>query len=376
MTTDPDAWTRKQNGGYWANPDQLAPPDIAAIERPAGIPPELWQHLLKSDATAVDETPTRPSLADWLLTTAQLADLPAPSWLIDGLLPDLGLTIIYGPSGAGKSFLTVAMTLSLETGEPFLGHLIRNKVRTLYIIGEGSNGTYRRIDAWRTHHQLPDAGESERWLKRAANLSDYGHVAELIELINTNDVGLLVADTFAKCTVGVEENSAKEVGMVVDNVDRIMRETGCAVLLVHHSGMDISRGSRGSTALKGAADAELEVTAGRLTVRKMKDAVEEPPTRWKLEPAADSAVPVVDTAASDTLPASAVAVLEALENLCVTDGHTVGSGEWKAAADVPDPSFYRARAGLIKLHHVVQDGVERQARYRPARQSQTEMEEF
>ncbi|MCY1368860.1 hypothetical protein D9M69_558640 [compost metagenome] len=60
------------------------------------------------------------------------------------------------------------------------------------------------------------------------------------------------------------------------------------MLIVHHSGKDGEKGARGSSALKGAADAEYEVSRSdedkliRLTPRKMKDAEEPPPLAFEL----------------------------------------------------------------------------------------------
>ena len=43
-------------------------------------------------------------------------------------------------------------------------------------------------------------------------------------------------DTLARHAVGVEENSAKEMGVWIANVEALAREFGCTVLLVHHIG--------------------------------------------------------------------------------------------------------------------------------------------
>lgn len=68
------------------------------------------------------------------------------------------------------------------------------------------------------------------------------------------------------------------------------------MVVVHHSGKDLSKGMRGSTALLGAMDTTIEVersTDGRslvAAVKKQKDAEREVPMRFNLEKVAESLV--------------------------------------------------------------------------------------
>jgi RecA-family ATPase len=72
---------------------------------------------------------------------------------------------------------------------------------------------------------------------------------------------LAVVDTLARCFVGGEENSARDMGRFVAAADRLRTATGAAALLLHH----VSRHGgaiRGSTALPGALDTGIAVEAG------------------------------------------------------------------------------------------------------------------
>jgi RecA-family ATPase len=74
-----------------------------------------------------------------------------------------------------------------------------------------------------------------------------------VEIVRDHQPKLIVLDTQARMTPGLEENSAKEVGLYVAAVDLLRRASGACVLTVHHS----SKGAaylRGSSALMGAAD--------------------------------------------------------------------------------------------------------------------------
>jgi hypothetical protein len=86
---------------------------------------------------------------------------------------------------------------------------------------------------------------------------------------------LVIVDTLARAMAGADENSAQDIGQVVGHADLIRQVTGATVLLVHHTGKDVERGARGSSALRAAVDTEIECKglAGQrmATVAKQRD---------------------------------------------------------------------------------------------------------
>ena len=68
---------------------------------------------------------------------------------------------------------------------------------------------------------------------------------------------LRVIDTMAAVMVGGDEDRAKDVNILLSNVRRVMKATGCAALIVHHAGWDTKR-EKGSIALRAAADVVFE----------------------------------------------------------------------------------------------------------------------
>jgi hypothetical protein len=213
-------------------------------------------------------------------------------WLVDNYFEEDTLAVLYGPPGTGKSFLALDMACCIAAGAPFHGHEVKAGA-VFYIAGEGHNGLARRIHAWSQHNNIP-----------RENLSLY--VSEgPIDLINVNNAiqvaaavkklvkatgkipVLIVIDTLAR-NFGGDENSATEVGQFVRHLDLYLRKIWkTTTLIIHHSGKDRDRGARGSSALKGAVDAEYEVSRKddliiRITSRKMKDAEEPPPLSFEL----------------------------------------------------------------------------------------------
>jgi RecA-family ATPase len=72
---------------------------------------------------------------------------------------------------------------------------------------------------------------------------------------------LLIIDTAARAMAGGNENAAEDMGVLIKNIDLIRQEIGCFVLLIHHSGMDSTKGVRVHSPLRGAIDTEIGVKA-------------------------------------------------------------------------------------------------------------------
>jgi len=64
-------------------------------------------------------------------------------------------------------------------------------------------------------------------------------------------------DTVARALLGGDENSSTDMGLFVDACDAIRKRFNCALLAVHHSGKDVTRGLRGSNALLGGIDTSI-----------------------------------------------------------------------------------------------------------------------
>jgi len=79
----------------------------------------------------------------------------------------------------------------------------------------------------------------------------------LAQYETTPDV--LVIDTLSAATVGAEENSAKDMNVVMDAVKQIQAAWDCSVILLHHDGKHTGQ-ERGSTVLRASMDLVLAVS--------------------------------------------------------------------------------------------------------------------
>jgi hypothetical protein len=92
---------------------------------------------------------------------------------------------------------------------------------------------------------------------------------------------IVCIDTVAR-SMGGDENSTKDMGEFIKQIDKIKDEHGCTVLLAHHTGVATKDRARGSSALLGALDCEFKIerfsdTTTTVTFTKMKDAQEPDP---------------------------------------------------------------------------------------------------
>lgn len=215
------------------------------------------------------------------LTVSDLYHLPEPRPLVEGLISENSFCVMYGAPGSGKSFCALDIGLSISSGMPWHNKQIQQG-SVLYIVGEGVGGLKRRVKAFQHYHGLDSVG-SFLTLEQAVNFRDDSSIKRLLRLIDREDenFNVVIVDTVARALPGSDENSATDRGAFVDACDRIRHHTGAAVLGVHHSGKDVSRGMRGSSALLGAVDTSIEVknTVGVICLKneKQKDHAEHPP---------------------------------------------------------------------------------------------------
>lgn len=198
----------------------------------------------------------------WLVPASELLVPPAPlEYLLqDRLLPGC-LAMLFGDPEAGKSLLALAWSVSVATGEPWLGHRVKQGP-VIYIAGEGHHGIRRRLLALGINQGLEAALKNAPLFVSAAGTSFVdtkalgAMVAEIdwVEVIEGPPV-LIVVDTLHR-NLGGEENSETDIGHFLRAADTLRLRYGATILVVHHSGHgDKSRG-RGSSSLRGGVDIE------------------------------------------------------------------------------------------------------------------------
>lgn len=206
------------------------------------------------------------------LSLDDVESLPPPRWLVPGVLTEGSLAAIYGAPESGKSFLAVDMSMAIAGGIDWHGRQVEHG-GVLYIAAEGAPGLGKRFRAWKMDRCAQGRKFDLHLMRDDLNLAAEkdGSVRAFVQAV-TEGLGplrLVVIDTLNQTAAGADENSAKDMGRYIASMKRLRDATGATVVVVHHSGKDLSKGMRGSTALLGAMDTTVEVeraTDGRSLV--------------------------------------------------------------------------------------------------------------
>ncbi|MEJ5946189.1 AAA family ATPase [Pseudokineococcus basanitobsidens] len=239
--------------GAYVMPCRCGTPLHEALDLPEETLDALLTSVRVPTPGDAESSASATSLASELLTLDDLADLPEPSWVIDGALRARSLAFIVGPPSSGKSFHLINWLAAVATGTNWAGREVRAG-RVLYVAGEGLDGIHARVTAWSQRHEVPIPGEMFDVFPRPVSLAEASTVDELEELVRQRDYSLIVLDTWARMSTGVDENSAGDVGRILAAADRLWAATTSGtVVFAHHSGKG-STDLRGSSALRGAAE--------------------------------------------------------------------------------------------------------------------------
>lgn len=217
-----------------------------------------------------------------------LAGPKAARWLIRGWIEAASLNMLFGDSSTGKSFVALDWCLCIATGRVWNGCTVRQGA-VFYIAGEGKAGLGRRMAAWGIHHGADLADAPFFVSERAAALMNEVEAENIAQSVRDlaemhGNPALVVVDTLHRNMGDGDENSPKDFGIFLDNIDKLIRgPLGCAVLIVHHSGHVEKSRSRGSSSIRAAMDGEFclqfegahEQGIRKLSTTKMKDS--EPP---------------------------------------------------------------------------------------------------
>ena len=213
---------------------------------------------------------------------------PPMQWLIKGVLPRGELGVLFGASGSGKTFVALDLAFSVARGNAWRDRRTA-RGRVVIIAAEGAGGIGKRGEAYARYHEFDLRGIDLHVIPAAPNFLDNDDISEVMaEIGNIGPVDLVIIDTFAQVTPGANENTSEDIGRALANLKLLYGVTNAMNLVVAHAGKDLSKGVRGWSGLKAAADVQIEVLRHEngdreIIIEKMKDG--EDGIRWgfKLE---------------------------------------------------------------------------------------------
>lgn len=195
--------------------------------------------------------------------------LPSPDPIIgDGILLEQTLLLIKGKQKAWKSMFAMNLSIALAKGESFSIFKIKRKQRVLLLSSEG--GYYPNRDRInKMAKRFPEAAELDLFMCFDPRLKiDQNDGQEQIrKKLSLFVPSVLIIDPLIKFH-NSDENSAKEMIKVMNELRNLIEDYKLSIILVHHMGKNGSSGSRGSSVIEGEYDSCIEMS---ITDKKKKE---------------------------------------------------------------------------------------------------------
>jgi hypothetical protein len=176
-----------------------------------------------------------PPLPPWVTGAALNQSEPVlPDELVGGVLHRGSKMVLGGGSKVGKTWALIDLALSVSTGTPWLGLPCAQGV-VVYLNFEIQEGFFhnRLLDV--AHAKNVELGENLlAWNLRGFARPAAELFAEVQERLAGRDVALVVVDPVYKLALGGDENSAGEVGVLLNEFEVLATNTGAAVAFSAH----------------------------------------------------------------------------------------------------------------------------------------------
>ena len=211
------------------------------------------------------------------MSIEEFLSIPPREWILEGLIHTGSFTVVTGAPKSGKSAIMTSMAFLLALEQPLIhGHKAASQ-RVIYLVLEGAQDARGHIQGMKQRYGTT---ANFRCWTHPVNLIDLSgrDAGDLISDILEHKITLVVLDTVARATPGGEENTSAMMGALVLTIDRIIRETGAAVVAILHdrkaghgtSDLESADSLRGHGSFRAAADTIVRVARDRSGVRTVK----------------------------------------------------------------------------------------------------------
>ena len=192
-------------------------------------------------------------------------DVPKVEYIVDQLIPEIGLTMFQGHPGSFKSWFAYYLAFCVAEGTPLLGRYTTKQAKVLLICPDDYLGVTKdrmaSIGFPETTNVFVWNPVQELVINPAANIpSEAGdRYAQLLKYVEVENIGLVIIDTFRHMHEA-DENSSQDMRIIMQKLSELGNRR--SVIILHHLNKAIGAStvvaSRGSTSIPAALIAALD----------------------------------------------------------------------------------------------------------------------
>lgn len=225
-------------------------------------------------------------LSVWTLGEMLRRDVPPPEFIVEGMVPKAGITLITAQAKTGKSFLSLDMAIAVANGGKFLQQFETKQGPVLMLAAEGiEDNTIKRIQqVFLGRMESEDIPETApvHLIKQDEDTSNFkvdtpSGKAALSKLMTQYKPALLILDPLVAIHNQDEKESGPMRNYVFMPLMQLAKMHECAIMVIHHPRKrgqitDENESIRGTSDILGAIDSHLHIQTLDGTRRQFKHA--------------------------------------------------------------------------------------------------------
>jgi archaellum biogenesis ATPase FlaH len=191
-------------------------------------------------------------------------DIKPAKWIIEGMVIEQGLTILFGDKGAGKTTLSMQILHALLSEEMLFGLKVRKE--NAFLVEQDESPMVFRNHRDRILGELPSLGDMEipgvfvTWNSKKEDLTN------LVDLIRAYPAKLVIIDSFT--SLGIPDLNQPGTSAILDRLRQISTGADCSFILLHH--VNRKGDILGSVTLQIKADNLVELNSNGLIFHKTR----------------------------------------------------------------------------------------------------------
>ena len=205
------------------------------------------------------------------MRAVRLRDVRArpPSWLVDGLIPQGHITLLFGRGGVGKTYLWLVIASHLAAGVPLFGRNVMQG-KTLILDAELSEeSAAHRAEQVARGMELPETPDGLIYARLNGSIFEANVASEIRQLVKEHAPLLVVVDALSSAAPESDPTEAVAARKVLTD----LLSLGTTVLAIDHvSKAAISRGGSSPMPL-GSVAKENIMRSGLFVERRMDGTV-------------------------------------------------------------------------------------------------------